>query len=215
MNCDSCGVDIPPAWVKVIASNICVECQGPIMSDNTVELMAGLKNALEQMPNDPQGIAGWLLSNYRMQKVGTGEPTGFIGSKSKMQAGNGEIKIAENPLERFHKLAGVKVQAPEKYKALISEINGGILDDEKDVPEQREESENYLPETDDPEYTKQALKAMIGQKSAKRQISEPVIPEDDEEDFTGIHPSLQQGRLIRLAKQRDLDMGGVGIIKRG
>lgn len=219
MKCDSCEVDIPPAWSRVIASNNCPNCEGPIMSDGTIELMTGIKNALEQMPNDPQGIAGWLLSNYRMQKVGTGEPTGFIGVKSKgsSQVGPDGVKIAGSPLERFQKLAGVKVEAPEKYKALISEINGGVLDGDQDEPQyqQREESEDYLPEADDPEYTKKALRAMNGGNFANKQVKIGNSDVNDEADLSSLHPSLHNDRLIRLAKQRDLDMGGVGIIKRG
>ncbi len=221
MKCDSCDVDIPPAWVKVISGNVCPECNGAIMSDGTIELMVGLKTALEQMPNDPQGIAGWLLSNYQMRKIGDGVPTEFIGVKPK-HASNGHIvnadgiKIAASPLERFQKLAGVKVEAPEKYKALISEINGGILEGEQDEP-QRQEREDHLPEADDMEYTKQALKAMQGgsfsKAQLKRQNNEP--DENEEIDLSGLHPSLHEDRIARINKQRELTFGGgVGNIKR-
>lgn len=220
MKCDSCGVDIPPAWVKIIAGNECPECNGAIMSDGTIELMVGLKTALEQMPNDPQGIAGWLLSNYQMRKIGDGAPTEFIGVKPK--AGNGHIvnqdgiKIAGTPLERFQKLAGIKVEAPEKYKALISEINGGILDGEQDESP-RQDREDHLPEADDPEYTKQALKAMQGGNFSKEKLrqrnDEP--DENEEVDLSDLHPSLHNDRLARIAKQRELTFGGgVGKIKR-
>lgn len=221
MKCDSCGVDIPPAWSRVIAVNICPNCEGSIMSDGTIELMTGLKEALEKMPNDPQGIAGWLLSNYRMQKVGDGAPTEFIGVKPKGQNNQlvtaDGIKIAPSPLERFQKLAGVKVEAPEKYKALISEINGGVLDDEQDEhqPERQGSNEDYLPEADDPEYTKKALRAMNGASFKKSQLNIGNSDVNDEADLSGLHPSLHNDRLVRLAKQRDLDMGGVGKIKRG
>lgn len=218
MKCDNCGVDIPPAWVKVIASNICVECEGPIMSDGTIELMAGLKSALEQMPNDPQGIAGWLLSNYRMQKVGTGEPTGFIGVKSKSpnQSNNPDLKIAENPLQKFLKRAGIKPGDQEKSKAQLAEIMSGISDD----PEDREVTENDVPEVDDVEFTKQALKTMIAPNVSRQQMKNAnansnLLDNGDEEDLSGLHPALHEGRLKRLEAQRDLSFGGVGVIKRG
>jgi len=70
----SCGADIPPEWVKAIQSNSCPGCGGEIMSTPTQELLKDLTEALEKMPNDPQGVAGWLLSNYRFQKMGSGEP---------------------------------------------------------------------------------------------------------------------------------------------
>lgn len=221
MLCDSCGVDIPPAWIKVIASNVCVECSGPIMSDGTIELMNGLKEALEKMPNDPQGIAGWLLSNYQMRKVGNGEPTEFIGVKPKHGSGpvnEQGLKIAGTPLERFKKLAGVKVEAPEKYKSLISEINSGVLDGESEEFE-NQNNEELLPNMDSSEieYTKQALKSMMspaGAKNHMRKQAKEVEPEFDE-DLTGLHPGLHEDRLARIEKQKDLVYGGsVGKIKR-
>jgi hypothetical protein len=221
MKCDSCDVEIPPAWSSVIAKNLCPNCEGPIMSDGTIELMVGLKTALEQMPNDPQGIAGWLLSNYQMRKIGDGAPTEFIGVKPK-NASAGHIvnadgvKIAGTPLERFQKLAGIKVEAPEKYKALISEINGGILEDDRDEP-QRQEREDHLPEADDPEYTKQALKAMQGGNYSKEQLRRPSNePDENEEiDLSDLHPGLHEDRIKRIKTQRELTFGGgIGNIKR-
>lgn len=70
----SCGANIPPEWVNAIQSNICPGCGNEIMNSATQELLQELTAAMERMPNDPQGVAGWLLSNYRFQKVGNGEP---------------------------------------------------------------------------------------------------------------------------------------------
>ena len=220
MKCDSCEVDIPPAWANVIAKNICPNCEGAIMSDGTIELMTGLKEALEKMPNDPQGIAGWLLSNYQMRKIGDGAPTDFIGVKPKNASGGQMVnadglKIAPSPLERFQKLSGVKPGSPEKYKAMIAEINSGILDGEE--PESQEQSgsnEDYLPEAEDPEFTKKALKAMNSAPISKKQVRSNNPDINDEEDLSDLHPSLHHDRLVRLANQRDLSMGGVGNIKR-
>jgi DNA-directed RNA polymerase subunit RPC12/RpoP len=74
MRCMSCGANIPPEWVNAIQRNECPGCGGEIMSGPTQELLKDLTEALERMPNDPQGVAGWLLSNYRFQKMGSGEP---------------------------------------------------------------------------------------------------------------------------------------------
>lgn len=81
----SCGADIPPAWVMAIQSNTCPGCGGEIMSGPTQELLKELTEAMERMPNDPQGVAGWLLSNYRFQKMGSGEPV----EKFHRKGGNG------------------------------------------------------------------------------------------------------------------------------
>jgi hypothetical protein len=70
----SCGANIPPEWVNAIQSNICPGCGGEIMNTATQELLQELTEAIKKMPNDPQGIAGWLMSNYRFQKMGDGKP---------------------------------------------------------------------------------------------------------------------------------------------
>lgn len=88
MICISCGADIPPQFVFSIQSNVCSGCGGPIMDEDAKSLMADLADALARMPNDPQGLAGWLLTNYRLQKVGTGEPTGFHRKSSGPQPHN-------------------------------------------------------------------------------------------------------------------------------
>jgi DNA-directed RNA polymerase subunit RPC12/RpoP len=74
MRCMSCGANVPPEWVHSIQSNTCPGCGNEIMGSATQELLKELTEAIERMPNDPQGVAGWLLSNYRFQKVGSGEP---------------------------------------------------------------------------------------------------------------------------------------------
>lgn len=74
MRCMSCGADIPPQFVHAIATNVCGGCGGDIMNEASQELLKELSDALARMPNDPQGIAGWLMSNYRFQKMGDGKP---------------------------------------------------------------------------------------------------------------------------------------------
>ena len=74
MRCMACGADIPPAFVKALELNKCPACDGEIMNEASQELLKELSDALARMPNDPQGVAGWLLSNYRFQKMGDGKP---------------------------------------------------------------------------------------------------------------------------------------------
>lgn len=217
MKCNSCNADIPPSFVRAIEKNICPACENPIMADETIELMAGLKSALEQMPNDPQGIAGWLLSNYRMQKVGSGEPTGFYGIKN-YKAPNTEhnnLKIADNPMQKFYKAAGVNPEQT-KNKALVAQINGlEAIDKDNDFSDlEVQDDDSYVPEADDPEYTKQALRAMKNS-SGPIKKSKHVEPDFDPalEDLP--HPLLQGDRLKRLEAQKDLVLGGaVGKIRR-
>jgi len=70
----SCGANIPPEWVNAIQRNECPGCGGEIMGESTQTLLKELAEAMQKMPNDPQGVAGWLISNYRFQKMGTADP---------------------------------------------------------------------------------------------------------------------------------------------
>lgn len=75
MKCMTCGAENPPAFVHCIENNQCGGCGGPIYDDSAKELMKELAGAMERMPNDPRGIAGWLLSNYELHKIGDAIPT--------------------------------------------------------------------------------------------------------------------------------------------
>ena len=81
MKCMSCNVDIPPTFKNSIQNNLCPSCGGAIMSDAAIELLDEIKEALSKMPNDPEGLAGWLLSNYEMRKIGSAEPVQFFNQK--------------------------------------------------------------------------------------------------------------------------------------
>ena len=220
MLCNTCSADIPPSFVKAIQSNHCPACDGPIMLEDTIELMTGLKSALEQMPNDPQGIAGWLLSNYRMQKVGTGEPTGFYGVKNGQQKGpTGEktdLKIANNPMQKFLKNAGISPEKQSNYALLAAQINAGEEDlSGVDLNSEQFQDPDYVPESEDPEYTKQALRAMKDSTIGKKQKMQKYIEPSFDPELGDLHPALHDDRLARLEKQKDLAFGGgVGKIRR-
>jgi hypothetical protein len=62
------------------------------MDDSTQGLLNELADAMARMPNDPQGVAGWLLSNYRFQKIGEAVPT----EKFHRKGGNGVGASAHN-----------------------------------------------------------------------------------------------------------------------
>jgi hypothetical protein len=77
MKCQSCQAEIPPSWVHAISNNICPGCGQPIMNEDTQKLIQELKIAMEKMPNDPAGLAGWLVCNYSMTKIGSSDPVVF------------------------------------------------------------------------------------------------------------------------------------------
>ena len=113
MRCISCNADIPPQWVHAINSNICPGCAGPIMTDSSKALMEELSSAMERMPNDPQGLAGWLLSNYQLQKIGEAQPVDRFHRKFDER----DLKIAPEPSE-FMKRTGLLPQVNAAKTAL-------------------------------------------------------------------------------------------------
>jgi hypothetical protein len=52
-----------------LAANSCAACGGTIFDEESKILMEELKLVINQMPNDPDGLAGWLLSNYHLEKI--------------------------------------------------------------------------------------------------------------------------------------------------
>jgi hypothetical protein len=190
--------------------------------------MKELKEAMEKMPNDPQGLAGWLLSNYRMQKVGDGEPTGFYGNKPQaaVKGADGQsLKVAPNRLQQFLKNAGVKQTEPARMANLAKQINNAGLDDGVDYGleenESTEEVEDFVEEANDPEFTQQVLTGMTpggasGRFTAtERKALMQKMAAAGSDGIDDLHPALQDDRRERLRKQQELTHGGaVGKITR-
>lgn len=107
MNCSSCGVDIPAAWKNVFAKNECPNCSGKVMNDALQELIKDLGEELQKLPvGDAMGLAGWLVSNYSMKKIGSCEPVNvFYGGQKQLGGGASpeNLKIAPNPADEFLK----------------------------------------------------------------------------------------------------------------
>jgi rRNA maturation endonuclease Nob1 len=200
MKCSNCGVIIPPEWKKVIEKNTCPNCDSPIMNEAQQELLQELKQALIAMPADPEGLAGWLLDNYQMTKVGSGKPVNeFYDPNKKLKE---EIKIHDNP---FFKKTGLDVEklnslGQEKRKQLVSQIQAAEDDEEE-----------FSSEEDDPNdpYVKLALSNMEGAKNlTKKDIRKLRANYEEEDDGSDdLPPLLQQDRLLRLQKQQDIASG--------
>lgn len=224
MKCSECSVEIPPAWKHAYQQNYCPSCGGSIFNEEIVELMNGLKSALEQMPNDPQGIAGWLLSNYKMEKVGDGEPTGFFGPKEKEEAKEGEVKVAQSKLERFLKNAGVDTSKKSKNRmAVLAQQISNIDEEEEEVeyndPYENENENEFIEEETDPEFTKAVLNGM-SPTSAKPKLSIRELQQIQELSSVNLSQNdlpkdLHEDRMLRLMKQKELNQSGqVGKIRR-
>lgn len=166
MICVTCGCNIPPAFVHAISINVCAGCSGPIMTDESKKLMDDLKEAMVKMPNDPEGLAGWLLSTYDLFPKGTVEPTEFHRKRSREDGGAGvtvgpdgrPLKRANSASEIFMKRANVdKIKKNPKVAALQNALNsmnsvdsnlyGGDYEEEMEVSDEEEadlENHNML-----------------------------------------------------------------------
>lgn len=144
MICDFCGIDIPASFVKLIEANTCPSHDGPILSESRKQLMDEIKTAMATMEsNDWAGLSGWLLSNYQLSKIGTGEPVQFYrgNSNQHIQSQNysdqnnfqnqspSGLKIAPNKTQAMLKRAGAdKFTGPNKYRELTQAIQDGTVD---------------------------------------------------------------------------------------
>lgn len=128
MQCLTCHAEIPPQWVNAIQRNECPGCGGPIMDDASKELLTELKEAMGKMPNDPEGLAGWLLSNYTLTKIGAAEPTEFHRKPTKAEAKGRKLKIAKNSVQDFLRRKNPKMQ--KDLATIAQQISSGEVDEE-------------------------------------------------------------------------------------
>lgn len=113
MKCQHCDAEIKPEYVHAISSNICPGCGSEIMNNDSFSLLNELSSAMERMPNDPQGLAGWLLSNYHFSKIGEAKPVDRFHRKFDER----DLKIAPEPSE-FMKRTGLLPQVNAAKTAL-------------------------------------------------------------------------------------------------
>lgn len=223
MKCLSCNVEIPPAWVACIQNNICPACGGNIMDTEAQEFLRELTDILAQLPNDPEGIAGWLLSNYQMKKVGDGEPTGFLGRKSKLGSGNdpGSMKMHH---KKFFDNANIDIKTlnknSERYKQMMLEISAG--GGYEDLDEDQEEYEQEEPQQLEPEdeYEKKAVEQMKKFKFSKDKMAhlKKTMSEEQADIPVGgndLAKYFTNDRLKRIEDQNRIGSGEkVGLIAR-
>lgn len=130
MKCINCTAEILPQYVHSIANNTCPGCGGSIYDDRTKELYNELKEAMIKMPNDPVGLTGWLLDNYKLEKIGDAAPVEkFYNQKEK-------IKVKEASTDKtneFFQRAGVAPQTrhgrSKDYSSLVKQINNSVEDE--------------------------------------------------------------------------------------
>lgn len=93
MKCINCGIEVPSNFKSAIKSNICPSCGKSIMSEDLQSIVIELSEAISKMSNDPEGLAGWLVSNFSMQKIGEALPVDFY------TAGKRKRRVQEDDFE--------------------------------------------------------------------------------------------------------------------
>lgn len=229
MQCMNCGVEIPAQWKTVLAKNECPECQGEIMNEAGREMLGELKTAMSKMPNDPDGLAGWLLSNYNMQKVGSLEPiTKFYGpapdlsAQPRQQAKNMQQHFDQkynNTQNSFLERAGFSIttpQPPQGVRDNAKEAAKKIL--RKEIEEQQNAlygSENDLY---DDEYEEQVqpmhvpinktIKTLPGKLVENNSVflndpsKPPLAPEEAQLLEQALTPKISKGMQQSIQEQR-------------
>jgi len=214
MFCGECGIEIPPAWTVVLAKNECPACEGVIMSAAARELFEELRSAMERMPNDPEGLAGWLLSNYRLMKIGDAEPTNFHRKQAFPQGGvtnNGQdefgnLKIANSPHHVFLKNSGAaKILAQQQsLKAMASNINNA---GEEEGPVTIDL--NDIDEYDNPDYDPYEAQAAAQMAATQRGSSAKKMLQNNSLVIDGSGPPPTAAELQVITQALGGDMGPV------
>lgn len=213
MKCFSCSGDIPPQWIWAYQNNICPSCGSPLMDDVSKELLTGLTEAMKQMENNPSGLAGWLLSNYHMEKIGSGEPTEFHTATTKFKRKRAQEQVSDDGepkaltgadiLKRNGqaKLLENTTTAKDKTKEILARVRKA---QQQDLPE--DDFDEDIIEDDSPVVDNEFAKVHgdfedVDDLPAKINQSDPRV--------------IQQKRLQRLMNQEALASGEkVGVIRR-
>lgn len=131
--CKSCNAEIPPAFVHAIQSGACPGCGSALFSEKDKELLDELTIAMEKMPNNPQGVAGWLISNYRFTKIGDAVPTEKFHVKGQKQQLDEDNNPSNKFLQRtnvYKNIAATQNKTNNKLAAMAAVIANGNIDEE-------------------------------------------------------------------------------------
>lgn len=235
--CITCNADIPASWVAALNSGICPGCGGPIYSEEHQNLLEELKAAIQEMEKaDIESIVGWLLSNYRMTKIGDAKPTEFHRAKQNQPNAAGpddpmpNLKQADNLLAENLKRAGMTQKSVDKMsqiRELVNHINkkaGGENEDVEMYPiEETAEYEDYeQPVSKSASSIARAMENNSMTVPASEPGIKPLQPnelaglqkESNYEKIDGIPKVLVDARMEKLRKQKAA-LDGNGIIRRG
>jgi len=203
--CNDCGAEIPPEWKGALAKNECPGCLGSIMSDTEQALIIELGEAMKEMPNDPIGVAGWIVSNFRLQKIGDCEPVEKFHDKSNrapVQQDDGKLPHERvDKVSNFFKNAGFdvdRIKDAEQAKAKV--LSGG-----GDITGTNLEDDEYMLE-DDYEVNEGTINAID-------EVNSLLGDAEENSETAKARAFLEQKRIRQLEAQRNV-ASGVGAVSR-
>lgn len=131
MKCINCETEIPPNWVACIQKNICPACGEPILDSSGEELLKELTDAMERMPNDPAGLAGWILSNFHIRKIGSLNPVDeFYGRKKKTALQSSSDDVVNDHFKNIWKNSKVTPKTKAELKSKIEDDISSVLENQ-------------------------------------------------------------------------------------
>lgn len=200
--CNDCGAEISPQWKNALRKNECPGCSGMIMSETEQDLIIEIGEAMEKMPNDSIGVAGWIVSNFKLQKIGDCEPVEKFHDKSnkKVPEHKDSSKMSNDKISSFFKNAGFdvdKVKQAEQAKAKA--LSGGditgtdIYDDDDDDFDQNYFDEDTI--------------------NAVDEVNNLLVDSENNNDTAKARAFLEQKRMKQLEVRKNI-ANGIGAVSR-
>lgn len=149
MFCNSCKLEIPPEFSHAITNNFCPRCGKTLMDEQTQELMTNLSQAMQQM-SDPIAIVSWLMSNYKLQKIGEYDPVITKQVAQKVQQDPKQESKYDSIIAHIHKASGLDKSKNISSKQVIDERESSAYKEsfveagpELDSEEEAQSTEDY------------------------------------------------------------------------
>lgn len=180
MNCQNCGIEIPPTWTAALTANVCPACGQPIMGEEVQTLIKDLSEALKIMPANAEAIAGWVVSNYKLTKIASYDPAEVKAQDKKKPVGSnapaGAVKRGPITAADLLKQAKTGLDPDEMMQRAYEARNNippPVMEDEFDY-----EQDVVEDEFDQESYSQKQLARVMGKMQGQKQIPQPIMEEE-------------------------------------
>lgn len=212
MKCMNCETNIPSDWQAAISANICPKCGNQIMGEEIKAISDKLKNAISDLILLGQENMDLILDSFGLCRKE------LIKSKQLEKPDDlpPGLKVAQNKVYDFlsRSKAPYLTNRQEQMKQVLSRINAATDDDIDNINDIDidDEVEEYIREKEGFE-----IKQILGNNSLTTG-GEPLQPQEEQllniamdnlnQDYDPtIHPALQEERIKRLTKSRQVAAG--------